>query len=159
MKHTYKVSGMTCNNCVAKVKSELLKLPGVLSSEVTLNLGKATIEMSNHISISALQEAISPQKKYLITADNNDQGQTAFVVEEAKGWFQTYKPILLIFFYIILISSAVVYSYELHFKDWMNFFMAQFFFAFSFFKFLDLKGFAFWSLKQLHQANQSAVWM
>ena len=55
---------------------------------------------------------------------------------------QNYKPILLIFLYITLISSVITFSYQLNFHDWMNLFMAQFFLAFSFFKFLNLKSFA-----------------
>ena len=62
--------------------------------------------------------------------------------EETKSFVQTYKPILLIFFYITLISSFVTYAYQLDVHEWMNLFMAQFFLAFSFFKFLNLKAFA-----------------
>ena len=127
---------MTCNNCVAKIKSELLKMPDVISAEVSLENKNATIEMSRHISTSELQQAISPNKKYVITENNIK------IKEEAKSFVQTYKPILLIFFYITLISSAVTFNYQLNFPDWMNLFMAQFFLAFSFFKFLNLKAFA-----------------
>ena len=136
MKHTYNITGMTCNNCVAKIKSELLKMPDVLSAEVSLENKSATIEMNKHISTVALQEAISPHKKYIITDDDTE------MKEETKSFVQTYKPILLIFFYITLISSVVTFSFELNFHDWMNLFMAQFFLAFSFFKFLNLTAFA-----------------
>ena len=71
MKHIYNITGMTCNNCVAKIKSELLKMPDVISADVSLEYKNATIEMSKHISISELQETISPNKKYVITDDNN----------------------------------------------------------------------------------------
>ena len=127
---------MTCNNCAAKIKSELLKMPDVISAEVSLENKNATIEMSKHISTSELQQAISPNKKYVITENNIE------IKEEAKSFVQTYKPILLIFFYITLISSAVTFNYQLNFHEWMNLFMAQFFLAFSFFKFLNLKAFA-----------------
>ena len=136
MKHIYSITGMTCNNCVAKIKSELLKMPDVISAEVSLENKNATIEMSRHISTSELQQAISPNKKYVITENNIE------IKEETKSFVQTYKPILLIFFYITLISSAVTFNYQLNFHDWMNLFMAQFFLAFSFFKFLNLKAFA-----------------
>ena len=127
---------MTCNNCVAKIKSELLKMPDVLSAEVSLENKNSTIEMSKHISTVTLQEAMSPHKKYIITDDNTE------MKEEAKSFVQTYKPILLIFFYITLISSVVTFSYQLEVHELMNLFMAQFFLAFSFFKFLNLKAFA-----------------
>ena len=54
MKHTYNITGMTCNNCVAKIKSELLKMPDVISAEVSLENKNTTIEMSKHISTSDL---------------------------------------------------------------------------------------------------------
>ena len=134
---------MTCNNCVAKIKSELLKMPDVLSAEVSLENKNATIEMSKHISTSELQQSISPNKKYVITDDNSISPLSLGVGLGGEAtWFQIYKPILLIFFYITLISSIVTFSYQLNFHDWMNLFMAQFFFAFSFFKFLNLKAFA-----------------
>jgi hypothetical protein len=64
-------------------------------------------------------------------------------VEQAKSWIETYKPILIIFSFIIGItlliqSSNVVFSW----MQWMRHFMAGFFLIFSFFKFLNLNGFA-----------------
>jgi len=61
---------------------------------------------------------------------------------QSKNWFAMYKPIVLIFFYITVISSAVVWNFHLHIKEWMNLFMAQFFLTFSFFKLLDVRTFA-----------------
>ena len=143
MKHTYTITGMTCNNCVAKIKSELLKMPDVLSAEISLENRNATIEMSKHISTSELQQAISPNKKYVITYGQTISSRS--LGDELGGeatWFESYKPILLIFFYITLVSSIVTFNYRLNSHDWMNLFMAQFFLTFSFFKFLNLKAFA-----------------
>ena len=50
MTHKYSIVGMTCNNCVAKVKNELLKLGDIESAEVQLQSPQATITMSKHIS-------------------------------------------------------------------------------------------------------------
>ena len=134
---------MTCNNCVAKIKSELLKMPDVISAEVSLENKNVTIEMRKRISTSELQQAISPIKKYVLSDDDFVSPQS---IGEGFGgeatWFQIYKPILLIFFYITFISSLVTFSYQLEYHHWMNLFMAQFFLAFSFFKFLNLKAFA-----------------
>src|SRR5579872_3137409 len=59
------------------------------------------------------------------------------------SWFSTYKPLLLIFGYLLLISMmaarpAGVFNIELA----MRVFMSGFFLTFSFFKMLDLPGFA-----------------
>jgi hypothetical protein len=62
---------------------------------------------------------------------------------ETKSFFVTYKPLLLVFFYILLVTLAIEFahgSFEMH--RFMPNFMAGFFLVFSFFKLLDLKGFA-----------------
>ena len=143
MKHNYNITGMSCNNCVAKIKNELLKMPNVLSAEVSLENKNAIIEMGKHISTFELQQAVSPNKKYVITDDHTISPRS--LGDELGGeatWFETYKPILLIFFFVTFISSIVTFNYRLNFHDWMNLFMAQFFLTFSFFKFLNLKAFA-----------------
>jgi cation transport ATPase len=143
MTHTYNISGMTCSGCTAKVKSGFLKLADVVSAEVTLNPGKATIEMNRHITLPSLQEAISPDKKYVISEDNTDSSHAQMSMEEKKSWIATYKPLLLIFGYITTISFISAFSDEsVNWGAWMNNFMAGFFLTFSFFKLLDLQGFA-----------------
>ena len=143
MTHSYQISGMTCPNCVAGVRSALLKLPEVLSAEVSLNPGKAIIEMSEHIPLKTLQQAISPENKYLITADHSDASHVTMQKDVAATWLETYKPLLLIFGYITLVSLLTEISKgSINLNGWMNNFMAGFFITFSFFKMLDLKGFA-----------------
>jgi hypothetical protein len=62
---------------------------------------------------------------------------------ENKSWIVTYKPILLIFAYITGITLLVEWMQgEFAWMRWMNHFMAGFFLVFSFFKLLNLKGFA-----------------
>ncbi len=138
MTHSYQVTGMTCGNCEAKVKSALLTLPDVTSVEVSKDNSTATITMSKHIALSDLQNAIGTDGKYKISATQHSEA-----TEQAKNWLETYKPILLIFFYITALASFVQFSNH-HFDvmHWMNIFMAGFFLTFSFFKMLDLKGFA-----------------
>jgi copper chaperone CopZ len=136
MTHTYKVTGMTCSGCEAKVKSSLLLLPNVTGVEVSKDSQRATILMDKHISISTLQNALG--KKYTITAMEHNE-----TVEQAKGWFSTYKPILLIFGYITTVAIISATHHDtFHSMQAMNVFMAGFFLTFSFFKMLDLDGFA-----------------
>ena len=130
---------MTCGGCEASVKSNLLKLPEVTSVEVSKDTQLATIAMEKHIAIADLQNAIGGTgSKYQITATQHSES-----MEQAKNWFDTYKPILLIFGYITLITVLVqAGKSNVDFMEWMRHFMAGFFLVFSFFKFLDLKGFA-----------------
>ncbi|MCW3072638.1 MAG: heavy metal transport/detoxification protein [Bacteroidetes bacterium] len=139
MTHTYNVSGMTCSGCEAKVKSGLLKLPDVLSAEVSKDTGTATITMEKHISLPALQEALGgPGSKYQVTAAKHNE-----TLEQTKSWLETYKPILLIFSYITIATILIqLGNQRFSGMQWMQHFMAGFFLVFSFFKMLNLQGFA-----------------
>src|SRR5690606_1095867 len=143
MTHTYNISGMTCTNCVAKVKSELLKIGNVTESNVQLQAPQATITMQKHVPIETLQSAIKKAGNYTITVDANGMHHIPSTGEESRSWLQTYKPILLIFFYVSIVT--VIAASTVNGFDWttaMRVFMSGFFLAFSFFKLIDLKGFA-----------------
>ena len=111
-------------------------VPNVTGVEVSKEKQSATITMDKHIVLSTLQNALD--KKYTISADEHNE-----ITEQAKSWLSTYKPILLIFAYITIISViAGMQSGEFNWMRAMNIFMAGFFLAFSFFKMLDLESFA-----------------
>jgi len=136
MTHTYNITGMTCNNCVAKVKSELLKLGHVLSADVQLDSPQATITMDKHIPTKTLQQAIG---KYQIT----EAGDTMVSDDKAITENNSYYPIFLIFGYIAGVTFLFQFtrgSFDLF--ALMSSFMAGFFMVFSFFKLLNIKGFA-----------------
>ncbi len=142
MTHSYKISNMTCSGCIAKVKSQLLKNPDVLSAEVNLP-DEAIITMQKHISIQALQQSIGADSKYKISENEGDQSlHTMEISNSDKTWLATYKPLLIIFAFITGISLISAYSGAFDGMLFMRNFMAAFFITFSFFKFLDLKGFA-----------------
>ncbi|MBK7224010.1 MAG: heavy metal translocating P-type ATPase [Saprospiraceae bacterium] len=136
MVHKYQITGMTCSSCEAKVKSALLMVDNVTHVEVSLQDHSTTITMDKHVPIKELQNALDP--KYQITALEHNE-----MTEQTKSWFETYKPILLIFFYITL-TTVLIQINNQHFDlmQWMRHFMAAFFLVFSFFKILNLKGFA-----------------
>ena len=139
MTHTYQLMGMTCESCEAKVKRNLMTVSDVTSVETSKDTNTTTISMNKHIALSDLQEAIGgKESKYQISAMQHNE-----VVEQAKTWFETYKPILLIFFYIIGVTILVQFSNQtFNWMQAMRHFMAGFFLVFSFFKMLNLKGFA-----------------
>jgi Cu2+-exporting ATPase len=58
MKHTYHISGMTCNGCRSHVEQTLSKVDGVTSVSVNLEKAEATIEMKPHIPIETFQKAL-----------------------------------------------------------------------------------------------------
>ncbi|GAA4814247.1 heavy metal translocating P-type ATPase [Litoribaculum gwangyangense] len=58
MKHTYKITGMTCNGCRAHVENALNKIEGVVNAQVDLEKAEAFIEMEKHITIERFQKAL-----------------------------------------------------------------------------------------------------
>jgi len=141
MTHTYVVKGVTCEGCIAKVKSKLLMHPDVLAADVRLQNQRTTITMQKHLTIDQLQEAIGKDGKYRISADADDPVHHTPPQSEVSGssWLATYKPLLLI---AAFITSVSIVTSGGHFSAAMNNFMAGFFLVFSFFKFLNLKAFA-----------------
>ncbi len=130
---------MTCGSCEAKVKTALLSLPDVAAVEVSKETNRAIITMDNHIALPDFQNALGGiNAKYRISAINPIE-----TVEMAKSWLHTYKPLLLIIAFIMSVSLITSSNgLTLNAMKWMNSFMAGFFIVFSFFKLLNLKGFA-----------------
>lgn len=136
MVHTYQVTGMTCSSCEAKVKSALMTIENVTDVIVSKDENTATITMDKHIALSNLQKAL--EARYTISAINHSE-----MTEQTKSWFEIYKPILLIFFYITVVTVLIqTKNHHFNYVEWMQHFMAGFFLVFSFFKLLNIKGFA-----------------
>jgi copper chaperone CopZ len=56
---TLSVDGMTCGACPAKVQSALIKLPGVISADVSLADGKAVVKREKgKAEVAQLTEAV-----------------------------------------------------------------------------------------------------
>jgi copper chaperone CopZ len=146
MKHKYNLSGMTCSGCHAKVQGLLSSVKGVKNVAINLSQGEAIIDMDAHVPTSALQKVLINYPKYQITEANQNHIEAAdpgSLAEDAKSWLNTYKPILLIFGYILGTTILVEATNEpFNSIRAMEHFMAGFFLVFCFFKFLDLKAFA-----------------
>jgi copper chaperone CopZ/uncharacterized membrane protein YphA (DoxX/SURF4 family) len=144
MTNTYNISGITCTGCQAKVKGLLSKVNDVENVEVDLSTGTTEITIKKHIALNVLKEALKEYPKYQITEGNNNYSynHNGNAVAPAS-WIVTYKPVLLIFGYITVITIAVeLLNVVFDWMRWMNHFMAGFFLVCSFFKLLNLKGFA-----------------
>lgn len=137
MKHTYIITGMTCNSCRTSVEDKLNALPEVEKASVNLETSEAIIEMSNHISTEQLQMALSD--KYSISEKNIFKTTSSSIDKEKSDLHQLF-PLFLIFAYII-IASALLNKNPWDINGFMLDFMGLFYVVFSFFKLLDLKGF------------------
>jgi len=155
MKHTYKISGMTCDACVQHVQETLEKIKGVKSVEVDLSHEKADVESDKAYSSNELKPYFKNSKYDILPADAAIDKELSPLPsigkkqvnvsnqEESKSWLATYKPLLLIFLFISAFSLINEFNASsMDWSRWMRNFMAGFFIVFSFFKFLNLKDFA-----------------
>ncbi len=134
----YKISGMTCDACRATVERALGKLSPFVS--VTLNPPQASFTDGYNVGLDDVRAALAVYPKY--KAENIELSPTVLANEfiTPKSFFQTYYPLFLIAFYIAVAAFAGSDGRSL--MGWMSNFMAGFFLVFSFFKLLDLNGFA-----------------
>lgn len=130
MKKTYTVTGMTCGGCKVSVEKALNSLKNIKNARVNMESSEVEIETDKTISIEKLQNALSA--KYTIS-------QTKVEVKE-KSEIQQLFPLFLIFGYIIIAGILLNYK-SWNANSFMLDFMGLFYVVFSFFKFLDLKGF------------------
>lgn len=135
----YQVSGLTCGGCVNRVKKTLSDYSE--TAEVTLTPPEATLTNPTN-DIDALNKALNQIGNYQLSQIETKPA-TVTLDQETKSWFATYKPLLLVFAYILIVTFAVEIMHGSFVLDrWMPNFMAGFFIVFSFFKLLDLTGFA-----------------
>lgn len=139
---------MTCSGCQAKVQSILSKVKGAEKVNIDLSKGEVTVEMDRHILVSEFQSALKDYPKYQLSENGHAhyislEAAAPEEEEETESWFETYKPIILIFAYILGATILLeVVNGSFVWTRWMEHFMAGFFLVFSFFKLLNLKGFA-----------------
>ena len=65
MKHTYKVTGMSCDSCRTKVEKALNEINGITKAAVTLP-DSVVVEMDTHIATETMQEALTKVGNYTI---------------------------------------------------------------------------------------------
>lgn len=138
----YQVSGMTCGSCVARVKAALAPMADEV--EVTLQPPEVLLKNNKH-PLAVLNEVLAAVGHYHLTAMTvSSAAPSISPIEEQKSWLATYFPLLLIFGFILLVTLSNQFAQNAVFslEHWMIHFMAGFFLVFSFFKLLDVRGFA-----------------
>lgn len=145
----FAVAGMTCENCRAKVTAALSPLAA--GGSVTVTRAPDEAVFSAPVALDAVRAALAPlgvpgryTAQPLPAAGSLGAAPVApSSAEVPRGWLAwltTYQPLLLIVAYIAVASLAGGGHADAGL--WMTHFMAGFFLVFSFFKFLDLGGFA-----------------
>jgi heavy metal translocating P-type ATPase len=72
MKHTYCITGMTCNGCKEHVEKSLISIDGITKVEVNLSEKTALIEMEKHIPMDTLKAAFEGSS-YMIHKDKPEE--------------------------------------------------------------------------------------
>lgn len=135
---------MTCSSCQTTVQDALSTIAGVTAIQIDLKNGEGAISMTHHIDTSTFQAALASYPKYSIQEKEAQPIQSDVETSSTQNsWFQTYKPLLLVFAFIAGIACITSFTNNTFiWALWMNHFMAGFFIVFSFFKFLDIRAFA-----------------
>lgn len=141
MKHKYSTEGITCMGCVKKVSAALSEIKGITTVEVSLENKGATITMSEHVATELMNEKLAKVGNYRLAETPLAKSQES--EEGSKPFIETYKPLLIVLTYLL----GAVALQQLVLQSWngsvaMQMFMGGFFVVFSFFKMLDLQGFA-----------------
>lgn len=127
-KQSFYISGITCANCVKAVTKALETIDGVSSISIDQKSGKTILQANRSILEKELENALP--KKYALVP------QEVQPTSKLKQLF----PLFLIFGFMLL-TVLSVHLETRQTNAMMLDFMALFFMVFSFFKFLDLKGF------------------
>lgn len=137
----YAISGITCSECIKTITNRLLESKSISAVKMQFESPQVTIHFEEALSLLELQHLVSPKKNYLISnIQPNRKIEESFIKEKS---IETYKPLILIVLFLLGICILVQFPFDsFSVKLAMRHFMAGFFMAFSFFKFLNMEGFA-----------------
>ena len=161
---SFRVEGMTCTSCAAKVQAQLEALPEVASARVDKATDTATVELAVPAGQAYLQAALDAKYRLSDIGDRPGEGLGALsqnsthahhhaatdltpdtdAADGERSWLETYRPLLtivgLIALTTVLAEASSAGAFD--FRTWMRLFMAGFFIVFAGFKLLDLRGFS-----------------
>lgn len=138
---TFPLAGLSCGSCVAKITSRLQQHPDIAEVTVTLDPSEARIRTTTALSDADMNAWLAPldNGRYHVVESSMDAAPPTLPQKNA----QTYRPLIILLAYLLAIIAASAWAQgRFHLGEAMRLFMGGFFIAFSFFKLLDLRGFA-----------------
>ena len=129
MKYKFFIHGISCASCVEKITKQLTNELNVFNLNFSSNNTQIEFESNTEVDILRLNLLLAKIGDYALSMEENKSLDDS-----------SYKPIYLILVYLLAIN--IIICYKGMWMDFMANFMASFFLVFSFFKMLDLKGFA-----------------
>ena len=138
---TFSLTGLSCGSCVAKITSRLQQHPDIAEVTVTLDPSEARIRTSTAMSDADMNAWLAPLDQGRYQVVGHAPAATAPALPQKNA--QTYRPLIILLAYLLAIIAASAWAQDsFHLGEAMRLFMGGFFIAFSFFKLLDLRGFA-----------------
>ena len=132
----FTITGLHCESCVQSVTQRLLAHEVITAAKVTPHPPQVTLDAARALAAADINAWLAPLERFSVS---NGPGQPDPSAAEQPSW----RPIILVFVWLLSVTAAVQFAaggFVLH--SAMSVFMGGFFMAFSFFKFLDLRGFA-----------------
>lgn len=131
---------MSCGSCVSKITLRFLEHTDISEAVVTLSPPHAQIMSRTALTHAEVNEWLKPLGKYSVVGVLAPALPTPALPSKSA---QTYKPLLILLAYLMVaITAASIASGKIQVMEAMRLFMGGFFITFSFFKMLDLRGFA-----------------
>ena len=139
MEQQFLIHGMNCSSCKAIIEYSLKDVQYIQKAEVHLEAKTLGVTSERTLDPQTLEQHLPEKYSLELVGAAASTPLTEFSSETSK--LQQLKPLFLIFFYLFAASVGM------HLSDWntgafMLDFMGLFYIVFSFFKFLDLRGFA-----------------
>ena len=125
--YEFPLAGITCQKCVAKITATLSEVDAFQAVRVLRQPDRVEIDADTVVTAAAVDAALQTLSRYR--------------VQRTRLLTQLF-PLLLVFAYLLLtVVLVAILSREVTFALLMSTWMGAFFLVFSFFKFLNLKGF------------------
>jgi len=135
---------LSCGSCVEKLKPILVGEKSIHHWNVDLESPDKTLTVhGDNLSESQIGQLIGKEGYHVLGQQKPAEATVSALPVDEKVTFKTFYPLYLIFSYIIgftVLKQISIGSFDLHTA--MTDFMGGFFVVFSFFKLLNLKGFA-----------------
>ena len=141
MNQTFLVSGMTCLSCKTNVENSINSHEHVKEVIVDFEKKELIVNSNKYLELKTFQNLLN--SKYTISIKDHKENfkPKASLEYQEKSKIHQLKPLLLIILYITTASILLHYN-NWSWNEFMLDFMGLFFIVFSFFKMLDLNGFA-----------------
>ena len=141
MNQTFLVSGMTCLSCKTNVENSINSHEHVKEVIVDFEKKELIVNSNKYLELKTFQNLLN--SKYTISIKDHKENfkPKASLEYQEKSKIHQLKPLLLIILYITTASILLHYN-NWSWDEFMLDFMGLFFIVFSFFKMLDLNGFA-----------------